>query len=324
LRRGENWSSAAPVEISTTTRGFTGHEQDDAIGLINMNARLYEPVIGRFLSPDSIVPDESFTQAFNRYSYVINNPLTLSDPTGHTYDPSDNGSTVDSGSGGASGSGSTSSGGPEGEVTQTSLGIDFDPQQQHNGNCSGHCGPSGDDGEGAENAVVESTPESASDPNPSSVGGGAGGSGVGSEHVENVKSSPTPDQVFGVVTRVIELFFKPFKWGKKARSVVKGKPSKTKEKYEILDGVKRAKANDVHGKTTVDVNVIKDNKVVEQKSVSLDSLKSPNKSTIELDTPEKFERWDSIQKGVKNGDRMDPIDVQKGSRGPSIRDVDFE
>jgi hypothetical protein len=48
-----------------------------------MNARYYLPQIGRFVSPDSIVPDPANPQSFNRYAYVRNNPINLSDPTGH-------------------------------------------------------------------------------------------------------------------------------------------------------------------------------------------------------------------------------------------------
>ena len=49
---------------------------------INMNARLYDPVLGRFLSPDPYVPDGSYSQDFNRYSYARNNPMIYTDPDG--------------------------------------------------------------------------------------------------------------------------------------------------------------------------------------------------------------------------------------------------
>lgn len=63
-------------------RGYTGHEHLTVFGLINMNARLYDPALGRFLSPDPYVQSPDNSQNFNRYSYCLNNPLRYSDPTG--------------------------------------------------------------------------------------------------------------------------------------------------------------------------------------------------------------------------------------------------
>ena len=63
-------------------RGFTGHEHLDEFGLINMNARLYDPMLGRFLGMDPYVQLPDFTQNFNRYSYALNNPLVYVDPDG--------------------------------------------------------------------------------------------------------------------------------------------------------------------------------------------------------------------------------------------------
>ena len=63
-------------------RGYTGHERLPEFGLINMNARLYDPVTGRFLSPDPYVQAPDFSQSYNRYSYCINNPLIYTDPSG--------------------------------------------------------------------------------------------------------------------------------------------------------------------------------------------------------------------------------------------------
>ena len=50
-----------------------------------MNARLYDPTIARFMSADSIIPFMYDTQAFNRYTYVKNNPLKYTDPSGHSW-----------------------------------------------------------------------------------------------------------------------------------------------------------------------------------------------------------------------------------------------
>ena len=63
-------------------RGYTGHEHLSMFGLINMNACLYDPVLGRFLSPDPYVQMPDFSQNFNRYSYCLNNPLVYVDQDG--------------------------------------------------------------------------------------------------------------------------------------------------------------------------------------------------------------------------------------------------
>ncbi|MDQ6956517.1 MAG: RHS repeat-associated core domain-containing protein, partial [Mariprofundaceae bacterium] len=78
-----NGTAKATIGSSNTTRGYTGHEMDASTGLINMNARLYDPVLGKFLSADTIVPSAGNMQDFNRYAYVNNNPLAYTDPSGH-------------------------------------------------------------------------------------------------------------------------------------------------------------------------------------------------------------------------------------------------
>lgn len=62
--------------------GYTGHEHLPWFGLINMNARLYDPATRRFLNPDPVVQLPDNTQSYNRYSYCLNNPLRYTDPTG--------------------------------------------------------------------------------------------------------------------------------------------------------------------------------------------------------------------------------------------------
>jgi RHS repeat-associated protein len=72
---------------SVTDRGFTGHRQNNIgaynLGLIYMNARYCHPQLGRFVSPDTIVPEPENPQSYNRYAFVHNNPLNFTDPTGH-------------------------------------------------------------------------------------------------------------------------------------------------------------------------------------------------------------------------------------------------
>lgn len=73
----------AGLESTALTLGFTGHEHDDEVGLINMKGRLYDPEIGRFISADPHIQATNDTQSYNRYSYVKNNPLSYTDPSGY-------------------------------------------------------------------------------------------------------------------------------------------------------------------------------------------------------------------------------------------------
>ena len=66
-------------------RGYTGHEMLSEFDIINMNGRLYDPVLGRFLSPDNYVQAPESSQSFNRYSYCMNNPLKYVDPSGNLF-----------------------------------------------------------------------------------------------------------------------------------------------------------------------------------------------------------------------------------------------
>ena len=63
-------------------RGYTGHEMLPEFSLINMNGRLYDPLLGRFLSTDNFVQEPTNSQNFNRYTYCLNNPLKYTDPSG--------------------------------------------------------------------------------------------------------------------------------------------------------------------------------------------------------------------------------------------------
>lgn len=76
-------AATGPGSTGGFTRGYTDHEQLDDLGLIHMNGRVYDPVLGRFLSADPHVDDASDAQGFNRYSYVGNNPMNATDPSGY-------------------------------------------------------------------------------------------------------------------------------------------------------------------------------------------------------------------------------------------------
>jgi RHS repeat-associated protein len=84
-----NATTWANTNITTPTyifKGFTGHEHIEGFGLIHMKGRVYDPVLGLFLSPDPYV-QSSTTMGFNRYSYCMGNPLMYTDPDGKFFGP---------------------------------------------------------------------------------------------------------------------------------------------------------------------------------------------------------------------------------------------
>ncbi|MBZ0242162.1 MAG: hypothetical protein K8F24_03005, partial [Bacteroidales bacterium] len=81
-RNPATWLTAGMWQTPRYDRGFTGHEHLDGFQLINMNGRMYDPVVSRMLAPDNFVQTPDFSQNFNRYSYALNNPLMFTDPSG--------------------------------------------------------------------------------------------------------------------------------------------------------------------------------------------------------------------------------------------------
>ncbi|RUO18183.1 hypothetical protein CWE08_11905 [Aliidiomarina iranensis] len=71
--------------LSLTHKGYTGHEQVDHASVVQMGGRIYDAHIGRFLQADPFVQSPSNSQNFNRYSYVLNNPLSYTDPSGYLF-----------------------------------------------------------------------------------------------------------------------------------------------------------------------------------------------------------------------------------------------
>jgi len=95
MRNITTWANYAPgsePSLFVAGRGFTGHacppkhqrrrEHLPWFNLINMNGRVYDPLVGQFLSPDNHVQAPYFTQGLNRYVYCLNNPLRYTDPSG--------------------------------------------------------------------------------------------------------------------------------------------------------------------------------------------------------------------------------------------------
>jgi RHS repeat-associated protein len=83
---GHKLNETETTAVTTlTSRGFTGHEHIDGLALINMNGRIYDPMLGMFISPDNYVQAPYSSQNYNRFTYCLNNPLMYTDPSGEVF-----------------------------------------------------------------------------------------------------------------------------------------------------------------------------------------------------------------------------------------------
>ncbi|MBY0578934.1 MAG: RHS repeat-associated core domain-containing protein [Burkholderiales bacterium] len=69
----------------TARHGYTGHEMLDEVGVINMNGRMYDPLLGRFMSADPSIQSPYNLQSYNRYAYAWNDPMGGIDPSGYSF-----------------------------------------------------------------------------------------------------------------------------------------------------------------------------------------------------------------------------------------------
>ncbi|NVJ21002.1 VCBS repeat-containing protein [Myxococcus sp. AM011] len=83
-RQSSNLAQAFTSGHFGARRGFTGHEHDDELSLINMRGRVYDPRLMKFLSVDPVIAEPGSAQAHNAYAYVLNNPTRYTDPSGFT------------------------------------------------------------------------------------------------------------------------------------------------------------------------------------------------------------------------------------------------
>ena len=68
-----------------TDRGYTGHKHIKQLDIIHMGGRIYDPTLGRFLQADPFIQAPSDSQSYNRYAYVRNNPMSMTDPSGYSW-----------------------------------------------------------------------------------------------------------------------------------------------------------------------------------------------------------------------------------------------
>lgn len=84
--RSGTWNDLSPAKIASTAvtpKGFTQHEHLNELELIHMNGRMYDYNVGRFMGVDPFIQFPLNSQSLNPYSYILNNPLSGTDPSGY-------------------------------------------------------------------------------------------------------------------------------------------------------------------------------------------------------------------------------------------------
>jgi len=85
IAKVQNGAGIALQGLTILDIGYTGHEHIQSVGIINMNGRIYDPKLRRFLQPDNNIQSPLDIQNYNRYGYVLNNPLKYTDPSGESF-----------------------------------------------------------------------------------------------------------------------------------------------------------------------------------------------------------------------------------------------
>jgi RHS repeat-associated protein len=93
-RNADGTDNATCSVTSQIPRGYTDQEELDNLCLVNMNARLYDPTLGRFMSADSLVPNPMSSQSYNKYAYIEDSPTNGIDPSGNDNECQVDGNTV--------------------------------------------------------------------------------------------------------------------------------------------------------------------------------------------------------------------------------------
>ena len=260
----------------------------------------YDPELGRFIQPDTIIPDLSNPQSYNRYSYCVNNPLRYTDPTGHdpAFTPGMSmfeGLTIEQrvaasrtaapyavgigvatitggaaapvlvGAGASAGFAAVGSGiiaGTAGDLATQGTQIGLGTRRSING----------------QEVAVSGL-----------VGGAISGTAAGVSKVLSSAGTPAENPT-----------------------------------YEIVDGVRRAKAADLIGNKTIPAQIVdSQSKVVGQGNVAVDALRSPNKSSIDMSSQAAVDRYMRVQGATQSGQKLPPITVTPGNKGVPVKDVQF-
>ena len=282
--------------------GYTGKEDEEEVGLIYFGARYYVPALGRWLSADPLTI-HAMAGDVNPYAYVAGQVFSAIDPTGlrGTVCGQPPPWAI------ASSGGGTSTGFPtEGPDLSGPDGPSSGPVRTELVSTDLEWAVDTDTGKGGwawvptYRAVIE----------PDWMDKAAEAFGEAWHHA----TTRDPNFMGGTA------FAGPV--GIAAKGVVA--IAEGVETFEILDGVRRAKAALELGEEAVVAQIEVAEKIVETTRVPLNALRTPFKNMIEVDTPELLNRWLRILRGTRNGENLPPIRVRPGSSGPTLQDVKFK
>jgi RHS repeat-associated protein len=269
------------------SRRFTGQVFDGETGLYYFNARYYDPELGRFIQPDTVIPDFSDPQSFNHYSYVRNNPLRLTDPTGHS---------------------------DENVVTTVDVppGVTFDwinnlPESKtpvtttiSSSDTTPVLSPS--DPNASRQAISPSQPSPATE-DALTIGSGMDPNSPAAQKFVNDFQRPL---ISSIVLSALT--------GPVAVETTAGKT------FQIMDGVRRAAAANLTRATTIKAEILDANMVSQGvRQVPLNSLLSP-KGFIDMSGSGAY-RWNRVLEGTQIGAKLPPIQITPGSSGIPIQNV---
>jgi RHS repeat-associated protein len=285
----------------SVTRRYTSQKLDEDTGLYFYGARYYDQQLARFTQPDDMIPNIFEPQSLNRYSYVRNNPLKYTDPTGHWEWPAWTYNWIPDSVANYLGGGASEPRPGIGTAPNSNLRM----LQEELG---------GYDASGLHTAA--NVAQTAVNLTPVGTFNSAYTAGTGNNAISpDQKVSRGERMQAGAETAASAL---PFVG-------TAGKAEKeAAETFEIIDGVRRAKAADLVGKKTITAQILDgEGKVVSERNIPLDALRSPNKSSIDMTSQTAADRFMRVQKATQKGDKLPPIQVTPGNRGVNVKDVQF-
>jgi RHS repeat-associated protein len=330
--------SAATNPSPSIAIGFTGQEEEDRDGLdlINMNGRIYDPSLMRFLTADPFVTRPMNSQEFNRYSYANNSPFSFTDKTGFQaqQDPGQETPSVPPTQRGQTQApeNMSSEGGASSTDNGTSTNMSSTPLQGDQ--ATGGSGPLCSVQNGDDSPTSSSTGNSGQDAGGGGGTNGAGGvSGAGGA---NGNSSPSSGNALPPEPGLQSDPIQPFDLALLAKALISigvvalagvietvandAAEVAADQTYEILDGVRRATAAQLTGATTISAEVVDSNMLSHGVSeLPIDQLLSP-KQSIDL-CGGGFDRWNSVLEGTRAGNTLPPILVTPGASGIPISNV---